>query len=193
MQAETLLPVEKSPAQHAAAMPGWRLKTALGQGPGNPRAPFDSALREPASPAPAGQIQTKHGHRWRFDRWTDLWAFLTSAEPGAGVVGEVTSLCARARSVPFSPHCRGGRPPGHWWGGPGFPGPSPRSQAWPQLPRVVLWWRGPGPLKRRFRDRDPDQENVPIFEEAVPSSDPHSTRTPIHEKTAPAALVRFRR
>jgi hypothetical protein len=34
-----------------------------GQGPGNPRAPFDSALREPASPAPAGQIQTKHGHR----------------------------------------------------------------------------------------------------------------------------------
>ena len=63
MQAETLLPGEKSPALHAAAMPGWCLKTALGQGPGNPRAPFDSALREPASPAPAGQIQTKHGHR----------------------------------------------------------------------------------------------------------------------------------
>jgi hypothetical protein len=34
-----------------------------GQGPGNPRAPFESALRVPASPAQAGQIQTKHGHR----------------------------------------------------------------------------------------------------------------------------------
>ena len=68
MQAETLLPGEKSPALHAAAMPGWCLKTALGQGPGNPRAPFDSALREPASPAPAGQIQTKHGHRCHKNR-----------------------------------------------------------------------------------------------------------------------------
>jgi len=47
----------------AAAMPGWCLKTALGQGPGNPRAPFESGLRAPASPAQAGQIQTKHGHR----------------------------------------------------------------------------------------------------------------------------------
>jgi hypothetical protein len=35
---------------------------------------FVSALSAPASPAPAGQIETRHGHRWAVNKKTGLSA-----------------------------------------------------------------------------------------------------------------------